>query len=199
MAHHRGTSTSGVIRLCGSRIAATCTSTRGTSMRRVVTGIGDDGRSTVCADGHAPVAFAPQPDGAGAFGLRRIEGGTVEPGKGSSVVNELWALTADPSVTTIDFARLALELRSASTSPRARPGGSSPRWVPVSGTPMHSTPTDRLRDRRRRRRRVGPRDGSVHLHAADAVVVNGVEHSWLAGPDGCVIATVMVGLRESER
>ena len=42
-------------------------------------------------------------------------------------------------------------------------------------------------------------DGSVHLSAGDAVVVNGVEHSWLAGPDGCLIATVMVGLRKSER
>jgi quercetin dioxygenase-like cupin family protein len=46
---------------------------------------------------------------------------------------------------------------------------------------------------------LGLEDGSVHLHAGDAVVVNGVEHSWLAGPDGCLIATVMVGLRDAER
>jgi hypothetical protein len=46
---------------------------------------------------------------------------------------------------------------------------------------------------------LGLEDGSVHLAAGDAVVVNGVEHSWLAGPDGCLIATVMVGLRDSER
>jgi quercetin dioxygenase-like cupin family protein len=46
---------------------------------------------------------------------------------------------------------------------------------------------------------LGLEDGSVRLSVGDSVVVNGVEHSWLAGPNGCVIATVMVGLRESER
>jgi hypothetical protein len=39
----------------------------------------------------------------------------------------------------------------------------------------------------------------VHLYPGDAVVMNAVRHSWKAGPDGCVIATVMVGVRNAER
>ncbi|HEY3673608.1 MAG TPA: hypothetical protein VGN51_21910 [Acidimicrobiia bacterium] len=166
-------------------------------MRRVVTGVGEDGRSMVCADGHAPVAFAPQPDGAGTFGLRRVEGGTVEPGRGSSVVNELWALTGDPSVTTVD-STLALESFGVDV-----PAGET-RWIVTQMGPglrarMHSTPTIDYGIVVTGDVEMGLETGSVHLHAGDAVVVNGVEHSWLAGPDGCVIATVMVGLRDAER
>ncbi len=164
-------------------------------MRRVVTGVGDDGRSKVCSDGHAPVAFAPDPSGA--FGLAPIEGGTVDPGRGSSVVNELWALSDDPSVTTDDP---TLGLRSFSVD--VPPGQT--RWIitqmgPGLTAPMHSTPTVDYGLVVAGDVELGLEDGSVHLYMGDSVVVNGVEHSWLAGPDGCLIATVMVGLRGSER
>ena len=166
-------------------------------MRRVVTGVGADGRSTVCSDGPAPVAFAPRPDGSGSFGLRRVEGGTLDPGPGSSVVNELWSLTGDPSVTTDDP---TINLESFGVDV---PAGET-RWIitqmgPGLAAPMHSTPTIDYGMVVQGDVELGLEDGSVHLHAGDAVVVNGVEHSWLAGPDGCVIATVMVGLRDSER
>ena len=65
--------------------------------------------------------------------------------------------------------------------------------------PMHHTPTIDYGLVVRGDVELGLEDRSVHLHAGDSVVVNGVEHSWLAGPDGCLIATVMVGLRDSER
>ncbi len=166
-------------------------------MRRVVTGVGADGRSTVFSDGHAPVAFAPRPDGAGAFGLTRVAGGTVDPATGSSVVNELWSLTDDPSVTTDDP---TLDLESFGVDV---PAGET-RWIitqmgPGLAAPMHSTPTIDYGVVVAGDVELGLDDGSVRLYAGDSVVVNGVEHSWLAGPSGCVIATVMVGLRESER
>jgi quercetin dioxygenase-like cupin family protein len=166
-------------------------------MRRVVTGVGADGRSTVFSDGHAPVAFAPQPDGSGAFGLRRIKGGTVDPSMGASVVNELWALTGDPSVTTDDP---TIDLESFAVNV---PAGET-RWIitqmgPGLAAAMHRTPTIDYGLVVAGDVELGLEDGSVHLHAGDSVVVNGVEHSWLAGPNGCLIATVMVGLRDSER
>jgi quercetin dioxygenase-like cupin family protein len=46
---------------------------------------------------------------------------------------------------------------------------------------------------------LGLENGSVHLSAGDMMLVNAVKHSWRAGPDGCVLATVLVGLREDER
>jgi naringenin degradation protein FdeH len=166
-------------------------------MRRVVTGVGTDGRSTVFSDGHAPVAFAPGRDGSGAFGLRRVEGGAVDPGTGSSVVNELWALTGDPSVTTDDP---TLDLESFGVDV---PAGET-RWIitqmgPGLTAPMHSTPTVDYGLVVAGDVELGLEDGTVHLQPGDSVVVNAVEHSWLAGPDGCLIATVMVGLRDSER
>ncbi len=162
-------------------------------MRRVVTGLGDDGRSKVCSDGHAPVAFAPRRDGAG---LDRIAGG-VEPDSGSSVVNELWALTGEPSVTT-DDPTLGLEAFSVDVPP------GETRWIitqmgPGLTAPMHSTPTIDYGLVVAGDVELGLEDGSVHLHAGDSVVVNGVQHSWLAGPEGCLIATVLVGLRDAER
>jgi hypothetical protein len=42
-------------------------------------------------------------------------------------------------------------------------------------------------------------NGSVLLQAGDALLVNGVLHSWRAGPEGCKIATVLVGLRSGDR
>jgi quercetin dioxygenase-like cupin family protein len=164
-------------------------------MRRVVTGVGDDGRSKVFSDGHAPVAFAP--DSSGAFGLRPVAGGTVDPDRGSSVVNELWALTDDPSVTT-DDPTLGLQSFSVDVPP------GQTRWIitqmgPGLRAPMHRTPTIDYGLVVAGAVELGLEDGSVHLEAGDSVVVNGVEHSWSAGPDGCLIATVMVGLRQSER
>ena len=39
----------------------------------------------------------------------------------------------------------------------------------------------------------------VVLGAGDTVLVNGVRHAWVAGPEGCVIATVLVGLQAGDR
>jgi hypothetical protein len=36
-------------------------------------------------------------------------------------------------------------------------------------------------------------DGPHHLEAGDCVVVTGVDHEWLAGPEGCSWSVVMIG------
>jgi quercetin dioxygenase-like cupin family protein len=36
-------------------------------------------------------------------------------------------------------------------------------------------------------------DGVHHLEAGDGVVVNGVDHAWAAGPDGCRLSVMFLG------
>ena len=36
-------------------------------------------------------------------------------------------------------------------------------------------------------------DGVHHLEAGDGVVVNGVDHAWTAGPDGCRLSVLFLG------
>jgi hypothetical protein len=36
-------------------------------------------------------------------------------------------------------------------------------------------------------------DGPHHLVPGDCVVVKGVDHAWLAGPEGCTSSVVVIG------
>jgi quercetin dioxygenase-like cupin family protein len=37
-------------------------------------------------------------------------------------------------------------------------------------------------------------DDGVHiLQAGDCVIINGIDHAWRAGPDGCTMAVLMLG------
>jgi quercetin dioxygenase-like cupin family protein len=36
-------------------------------------------------------------------------------------------------------------------------------------------------------------DGAHHLEPGDCVVVTGVDHGWVAGPDGCKFAALVIG------
>ena len=54
------------------------------------------------------------------------------------------------------------------------------RWVRGSNALMHSTPTVDYGVVVVGDVELGLEDGSVHLYAGDSVVVNGVQHSWLA-------------------
>ena len=167
-------------------------------MRRVVTGTRPDGRSTIVYDGHAPVAFTLDPEADNPFGLSRMDGAEASSGQtDGSFVHELWALTADPTVAIVDP---TLELQSFIVD---IPAGAT-KWIitrigPGGDAPMHATPTIDYGLVVSGDIELGLEDGSVHLFAGDAVVVNGVRHSWLAGPDGCVIATVLVGIRSADR
>jgi quercetin dioxygenase-like cupin family protein len=164
-------------------------------MRRVITGLGADGRSTVLSDGPAPVAFhAASPTGVAKVG-GRWAGDKV--GSGEAVVHELWALEDRPG-------RRQDDPTTVIDRPAYDPAPGATKWIltemgPDLGAPMHATPTVDYAVVIAGQVELGLEDGGVTLHAGDAVLVNGVRHSWRAGPDGCVLATVLVGLRADAR
>jgi len=164
-------------------------------MRRVITGLGADGRSTVLSDGAPPVAFhAASPAGVAQVG-GRWAGQQVATGE--AIVHELWALDDRPT-------RLQEDPTVVLDRPAYDPAPGSTKWIltemgPGLRAPMHATPTVDYAVILAGQVELGLEDGSVMLHAGDAVLVNGVRHGWHAGPDGCVIATVLVGLRPEAR
>jgi quercetin dioxygenase-like cupin family protein len=171
-------------------------------MRRVVTGFDADGRSTVISDGHAPVMFVSGvtdliEDVHDRFGLVRREGETFAPGHEQAAVTELWALGTDPGVVsddpTVALQQFVVDIPAGAT-----------KWLitqmgPGAGAPMHATPSIDYGLVVMGDVELGLDTGPVHLYPGDAVVVNAVQHSWRAGLNGCVIATVMVGLRDADR
>lgn len=165
-------------------------------MRKIVTGVDADGRSTVFFDGAPAIAYR---GGSGSTQPQLVTNGAHEAvAAGTAVVHELWSLDGDPAVTTDDP---TLSLTEASWD--VPPGET--KWIitemgPGLSTPMHKTPTIDYGLVVTGELQMGFEDGTVvQLRSGDAVVVNGVMHSWLAGPTGCTIATVLVGLRQSER
>jgi len=164
-------------------------------MRRVITGLGADGRSTVLSDGPPPVAFhAGSPAGVAQVGGRWTGD---ELGPGEAIVHELWALEDRP-------ARLHNDPTVAIARPAYEPAPAATKWIltemgPALEAPMHETPTVDYAVIVAGQVELGLEDAAVVLHAGDTVLVNGVRHSWRAGPSGCVIATVLVGLRAEAR
>ncbi len=165
-------------------------------MRRVVTGFDADGRSVVVSDGDAPVAFRGDRIDAP---LRRVAGGSPEatPGPGQAVVSELWCLDAEPALLSAD-PTVSIDTASFDVAPAGT------KWIITEmgaglEAPMHDTPTVDYGLVVRGDVELGLENGSVRLYVGDCVLVNGVQHSWRAGPDGCVIATVQVGLRVADR
>jgi quercetin dioxygenase-like cupin family protein len=164
-------------------------------MRRVITGLGADGRSTVLSDGAPPVAF----HAASPTGMAKVGGlwAGAEVGAGEAVVHELWALDDRPD-------RLQDDPTVAIDRPAYDPAPAATKWIlkemgPGLQAPMHETPTVDYAVVVAGQVDLGLEDGGVTLHAGEAVLVNGVRHSWRAGPEGCVLATVLVGLRADAR
>jgi len=164
-------------------------------MRRVITGLGSDGRSTVLSDGPPPVAFhATSPAGVAKVG--GLWGGT-QVGAGEAIVHELWALDDRP-------VRLQEDPTAAIGTAAYDPAPAATKWIltemgPGLEAPMHETPTVDYAVIVTGQVELGLEAESVLLRAGDAVLVNGVRHSWRAGPEGCVLATVLVGLRAEAR
>jgi quercetin dioxygenase-like cupin family protein len=136
-------------------------------------------------------------DGDDPFGVVRRAGSDVGALPGQAVVSELWTLPSEPAITT-DDPTLALQSFILDI-----PAGAT-RWLitqmgPGAGAPMHSTPTVDYGLVVAGDVELGLETGSVRLVAGDSVVMNAVRHSWQAGSDGCIIATVMVGLRDEDR
>lgn len=165
----------------------------GGAMRRVVTGVDDQGRSTVLEDGPPPVAFGASPDAPTSLG--RTEGSGVAPGR--AIVHQIWLNGPLPASGTPD-PTLGLEAPDFDT-----PAGATS-WIVTEMGPnlepyMHHTATVDYGIVIRGEVELILETGSVVLRAGDAVYVDGVEHAWRTGAEGCVIATVQVGLRPEDR
>lgn len=163
-------------------------------MRRVVTGVGTLGKSTIVSDGAPPTAFHAQQADAPAGSIAKVDGAwsqaTVPDHE--AVVHELWSLTEQPQAgiedPTVAVDEATFELPPAAT-----------KWIltemgPHLFTPMHSTVTVDYGLVLEGEVELGLEDGSTMLRAGDAVLVDAVRHSWRAGPHGCKIATVQVGI-----
>jgi quercetin dioxygenase-like cupin family protein len=163
-------------------------------MRRVVTGISNDGKSTVRSDGPPPTAFHAWQDDTVGGSMAKTDGpwtGSPVPAN-EAVVHQLWALSAAPAAgvadPTVAFDAPDFELPTAATQ-----------WIltemgPNLFTPMHFTVTVDYGLVIEGEVEIGLEDGTTTLRAGDAIVVDGVRHSWRAGKDGCKIATVQVGI-----
>jgi quercetin dioxygenase-like cupin family protein len=164
-------------------------------MRRVITGLDENGRSTVLHDGPAPVVFAVSDKSQ----LTKVEDPTADlaPTDRTALVHELWRLNDQPSASGIDPT-------TALTQPGFDPATAHTQWIltemgPGSYTPMHSTPSVDYAVVVAGDVVLGLENGSVHLYAGDTMLVNAVKHTWEAGANGAVLATVLVGLRDDER
>jgi len=112
-------------------------------------------------------------------------------------VQELWALGPLPGRGQSD-PTIGLE------QPAFDPAPGHTKWIvtemgPDLEVPMHDTPTIDYGLVVSGEVLMGLDVGEVRLGAGDAVMVDGVRHSWRAGPQGCMIATVLVGLRAEDR
>ena len=163
-------------------------------MRRVVTGVDPQGSSTVLSDGSPPTAFHATPTSPPAKVTRIPDEGSVSPGE--AIVHQLWRTDpetapggSDPTVVmdTPEF-----ETPSGATS-----------WIvtemgPGLEVPKHSTATIDYGFVVRGDVQMGLDTGTITLRAGECVLVDGVTHSWTAGPDGCVIVTVQLGIPEGQ-
>ena len=137
------------------------------AMRVLVTGVDADGRSCVVSD---EVVLDPTPDGLFHFGVVH---------------------------------------RTAAAPPSPRPPGAADhmdvqvppgilQWIVVDYAPgavqtNHHTDTIDCNHVLRGTVDLVLDDGVHHLEAGDAVVVNGVDHAWTAGPDGCRLSVLFLG------
>jgi quercetin dioxygenase-like cupin family protein len=126
---------------------------------------------------------------------------------GHSCVVEETVLTLEPAgAAGVSSAFLAA---TSSVPPPSRPSGRASTndlgvapgrvsWVVVEYEPnlhfpAHNTDTIDYDIVLEGRVEVGLDDGLHLLEPGDLIVMNGVDHSWTAGPDGCKISVTMIG------
>lgn len=158
-------------------------------MRRVIIGSTEDGRSTVVSDGRPETALHVPPDGPPAVLVDGWTGGELR--SGEAVVHQLWTLDATPIPPTVGD--------TASTGVTFEAPVGATKWIitemgPNLEAPLHKTATVDYAVIVAGDVRIGLETGSVDVAAGDVVLVGGAQHSWHAGPNGCVLATVLVGL-----
>jgi mannose-6-phosphate isomerase-like protein (cupin superfamily) len=138
-------------------------------MRLVITGAGPDGRSGVAR------VMELEPGGPG------IEFSS----------NEVWGL---PEVVSAFGDRP----RSATHRPvGCQPGAASWRFVrypPHKSFDVHRTDTVDIDVVMDGQVELGLEDGSIDLATGDMVVIPGVAHAWRAGPEGCTLSALLLGI-----
>jgi len=162
-------------------------------MRRVVIGRLPDGGSTLAADGTPPALFhfrdQSDPHVASAYAVDDIP----DLAEGEGVLAELWATDGVPSPamdgdpTTVNGWRV--ECPPGSTRFRTSV------FSPGRTTAMHTTTTLDYDFVLEGSVTLLLSDGSeIDLVAGDAVVIPAAAHAWRAGPKGCRLGLVMVGV-----
>src|SRR3954454_1008352 len=141
--------------------------TRSHEMRVLVTGTDADGRSCVVSE---QVRLDPVPAGAVQFGVVHRTA-SAPPPAGPAARTELMDVQVGPGIAqwiVVDY----------------EPGGvqESHHTDTVDFDLVLTGSIDLTLD-----------DGVHHLDAGDGAVINGVDHAWQAGPDGCRLSVVFLG------
>ncbi|MFO7166310.1 MAG: hypothetical protein DIU75_023585 [Mycolicibacterium hassiacum] len=158
-------------------------------MRRVVIGTTEDGKSAVISDRAPETVLHVPPDEPPSVLTDGWSGAELR--RGETVVHHLWAFDAIPTPPSVGA--------TASTNVAFDAPAGGTKWIitemgPDVEAPLHKTATVDYGVIVAGSVRLGLETGSVDLTAGDVVLVGGAQHSWHAGPNGCVIATVLVGL-----
>lgn len=142
-------------------------------VRRLITGTDDEGRSSVVARIENDTAGSgPSPPMAAVFERRSVA--TASRASGSAPLIELGVEPGDVRWIAVNF----------------EPAGEAPvhHTDTIDFTTVLSGSIELLLD-----------DGDHVLRAGDSIVVNGIDHGWRAGPEGCTMNVVLVGVPPRDR
>jgi quercetin dioxygenase-like cupin family protein len=166
------------------------------TVRRIVVGLGPDGKSRVDSDG-SPSAIFHFRDQSGPHNAKaeKVDQVPAHLAPGEGALAELWSTErAGPRLDGHTDPTQGM----TSWQVECPPGGSRFRtsvFSPGRRTAMHTTNTLDYDFVLEGSVTLILSDGSeTELSAGDAVVLPGCAHAWLAGPDGCRLGLVMLGL-----
>jgi quercetin dioxygenase-like cupin family protein len=164
--------------------------------RRVVTGLGSDGRSRIvrCEPPAEAYRFRPPEGGVDSHSLTGMQAvsGFDPPDDGEVVTAELWATHPTAAPSGFDP-----QQRHEGFDVETLPGATKWRLVVMGAgweAPMHRTGTVDYDLVVAGELELYLDEGSVHLGPGDMVVLPGVAHGWRAGPSGATLAVAMVGV-----
>lgn len=162
-------------------------------MRRIVTGVGADGRATVIEDGEPRTIFGfGKPDDPHVTAPERLAVDPPDVAANCAVLGELWA-TNDP-VPVLDgdpTAGMEWDVECPPGATRFRIA----RYGPHLFAPLHRTNTLDYDVVLAGSITLLLEDGSeVAMGPGDAVVIPGIVHGWRTGDEGCTKVVVMTGL-----
>ncbi|WP_281689752.1 hypothetical protein [Pseudonocardia thermophila] len=169
-------------------------------MRRVVVGTRADGTSCVASDGPPALVFR-FPDQASPHEVRaeRVAAVPDDLGPGQGALVEVFM---SETLDLDDAGRDLTSLRD-SWAVECPPGATRYRcsvFSPGRRTAMHRTATLDYDVVLSGSMTLILGDGSrTELAPGDAVVIPGLDHAWEAGPEGCVLSVVMIGMNGGAR